>query len=452
MKVIVVGCGKIGRAVSDALDREGHDITVIERDAGRMTQVANSMDIICVHGSGSNPETLSEAGAAEAELLLAATDSDELNMVSAIAAHKLGTKHVVARIRDTEYLDQTDFLRESLGLDMVVNPEYECAKEISRILRFPSAVRVDTFSKGSVEIVEHKVALGSRLDGMMLRDIASSIGAKVLVALVERGEEAFIPNGDFVIREGDTLSISGNPTEMRKFFVAIGQYRKSIKTAMLVGGGRTSVYLARLLIAAGIRVKIIDRHMERCRTLAELVPKADICCGDGTRSYLLTEEGIRSTDALVALTGDDGDNVIASLFAKKCGVGKIVTRINRSNTADILENTGLDTLVSMRETVAQHMLRYVRALDNTTGSSMETLLKFADGKVEAIEFKVREGARCTGIPLKSLKLRKGILISAVIRGNVSLIPDGNTEIRPGDHAVIVTAAGKLTDIDDIVEG
>ena len=452
MRIIIAGSGKVGRTVAAILSEEGHDITVIERDPDIIGSISNELDVICVEGNATNPETLQEAGADQADLLLAATELDEVNMVCGISARHLGTRHVIARIRDPEYLSQTEFLREALGLSVIVNPEYECAKEISRILRFPSAVRVDTFSKGSVEIIEHRVAEGGRLDGMPLNQLQQTFGAKVLVVVVERNGEALIPNGDFVLRGGDRLSISGEAREVRHFFIASGQYKKPVRTVMIMGGGRVAVYLTRLLVEAGMSVTVVERSRERCELLCDLLPEANIICGDATRSDVLLEDGIRSTDAFVALTGEDGDNIITSLYAKTCQVGKIVVKVNREHFSEILENSGLDSIVTPKALVAQQLARYVRAMSNSMGSSMETLYRLADGMVEALEFRVGRDAACVGVPLKELKLKPNLLISAIIRGSASIIPDGNTVILPGDHAIVVTAAGRLHSIDDMVEG
>ena len=441
MKIIIAGAGKIGHAVAAILAEEGHDVTIIDRDPDTISTLSNELDVICVEGSATNPETLREAGAGHADLLLAATEQDEVNMVCGISARKLGTRHVIARVRDPEYLHQTEFLREALGLSVIVNPEYECAKEISRILRFPGAVRVDAFSKGSVEIVEHRVPAGGKLEGVALKELVQRFGAKVLVGVVERGGEALIPNGNFVLQAGDRLSITGSSRELRRFFMAIGQYKRPVRRVMIMGGGRSSVYLTRMLQESGMSVTVVERDRERCDLLCDLIPEAHIVCGDATRSDVLLEDGLSSTDAFVALTGEDGDNIITSMYARSCGVGKIVAKVNREHFSELLENSGLDSIVTPKEIVAQQLARYVRAMSNSMGSSMETLYRLADGKVEALEFKVSEGSACVDIPLKDLKLKPNILISAIIRGSKSIIPDGSSRILPGDHAVIVTAAG-----------
>ena len=451
MKIIIAGAGKVGHSVAALLAEEGHDITIIDRDPDTIQVLSNDLDVICVEGSATNPETLREAGACTADLLLAATEQDEVNMVCGISARKLGTAHVIARVRDPEYLPQTEFLREALGLSVLVNPEYECAKEISRSLRFPGAVRVDAFSKGSLEIVEHRIPAGGKLDGVALRELPQRFGAKILVGVVERGGDAVIPNGSFVLKTGDRLSITGDSRELRRFFTAIGEYKRPVRRVMIMGGGRSTVYLTRMLQENGMDVTVVEQDRERCDRLCDLIPEAHIVCGDATRSDVLQEDGLSTADAFVALTGDDEDNIITSLYAKSRGVSKVVVKVNRDYLDEILDNVGLTSIVSPREIVSQQLTRYVRAMHNSMGGSMETLYRLADGKVEALEFKVSADSACINIPLKDLKLKPNILISAIIRGSKSIIPDGSSCILPGDHAVIVTAAGKLQSIDEIVE-
>lgn len=451
MKIIIAGAGKIGYAIAAALSQEGHAITVIDKNAAAISKASNELDVICMEGSATNAETLIEAGAKEADILVAATMSDEVNMICGISARKLGTPHVVARIRDTEYLAQREFLREALGLSVTVNPEYECAMEISRILRLPSAVRVMSFSGGSVEMVEHPVEKGDKLDGLALRELGRLLDGRVLISVVERGGQAFIPNGDFVLQGGDRLSITGSPRGLRKFFAAVGKEKKRVRSVIVMGGGRTAVYLANILHDSGMGVTLIEKSRARCDELCDLAPHATVIHGDATRSDVLLEEGIRSVDAFVSLTGEDGDNVISSLYARSCGVDTVVTKINREHFAQLSATCGLERVVAPKDLVAQKLAHYVRAMDASRGSSMETLYKLSDGKVEALEFVAGEDSLCTGRPLKALKLRRGILVCALIRGSRSIIPDGDSCIQPGDHAVVVSAAGKLHALDDILE-
>ena len=450
MKIIIAGAGRVGFVLAQSLEAEGHDITLVDRDAETIEHASNELDVICCLGSATNPDTLREAGAETADILMAVTESDEVNMICALAARRLGAKYIVARIRDPEYLSQTEFLREAIGLSVIVNPEYECAKEISRILRFPNAVRVDTFSKGSVEIIDYRVPEKSPLHGMSLRDVARRFGTKVLVTVVERGEEASIPHGDFALRSGDKLSLLGESKEMRRFFSAVGGKRKRIKNVMIMGGSRTSVYLADLLEDNGISVTVLDRSRERCNELCDLIPRARVVCGDATHDQVLLEEGVRSADAFVALTGDDGDNIVTAMYAKRCGVPKTVVKVNMRHFSGMLDGEN-DSMNTPKEIVAQQITSFVRAISNSAAwGSIETMHKLAGGKIEALEFQVGEGARCIGIPLCELKLRRGVLISAIIRGEKTLIPNGLTVIEKGDHTVVVAPAGMLKDINDMV--
>ena len=308
------------------------------------------------------------------------------------------------------------------------------------------------FSKGSVEMVEHKVAAGGKLAGVQLKDLQKTFNAKVLVSLAERGGKVIIPKGDFVIREDDVLSITGSSRELRRFFVTIGAYISPVKNVMITGGERMSVYLARILLENGISVSVVEKDRKRCEKMCELIPDARIVCGEPSRSDVLLEEGIKTTDGFVALSGDDGDAIITSVYAKHCGVGKVVTRINHEHFAEILSDKELDSIVIPKKIVVQQITRYVRAMNNSLGSKMETLYKLADGKAEAMEFRVSDKAKCRGIPLKDLKLKPNVLIAAIIRGGKSIIPDGSSEIRTNDHTIVVTEAGWLKDLDDMMAG
>ena len=451
MKIVVAGAGKIGHTVCRVLAEEGHDLTVIDQDPETINLVANDVDVITVEGNAADPELLREAGVEDAELFLAVTEKDEINMVCGAAAHHLGAKHVIARIRDPLYLHQTRFLREAMGLSQIVNPEYECAAEIARILRFPGASRVDTFAGGRVEIAEHRIPASGQLDGMPVRDFGQRFRSKVLIALIERDGEPLIPNGNTVLQAGDRLSVTGTAGELRRFFVAIGEYKKPVRRVMIMGGGKLSIYLTRILLENNIDVTVVERDRAVCDELCDAIPKAHIVCGDATHSDVLQEDGIAATDGFVALTGDDGDNIITSLYARSCEVSKVITKVNREHFIDILWQSGLDSIVSPKDIVAQQLARYVRAIGNSAGSVVETLYRLVDGKVEVLEFLVQKDSACVGIPLRDLPLRPQVLISAVIRKSRTLLPDGNTVIQPGDRAIVVTAAGKLTDLDGILE-
>ena len=449
MKIIIAGAGRVGGSLAEMLCREGHDITLIDKDAETISHISNTVDAICIVGSATNPDVLSDAGAREADVFLAMTEQDEVNMICGAAAHHLGTKHIVARVRDPQYLGKSDFLESALGISSLVNPEYECAAEISRNLRLPSAARVDNFSKGRVEIAEYRILKDGPLDGAQLKDLRHRFGAKVLVSLIERNGQPQIPNGDFIIRNEDILSITGTAEELKRFFSAVSS-AKSVKSAMIMGGGRISIYLARLLIRSGIAVTIIENDRKTCDSICELIPEACVICGDATRSEVLLEEGIKDSDAFVALTGDDGDNIITSIYARHCGVRKSVTKINHEHFAEVVNSSDLDSIVIPKEIVVNHITRYVRALSDSEGGGMKTLYRLCDGQAEAIEFRVNGEAGYTGAPLRELKLKKDVLIANIVRNKKSILPDGDTVIQIGDHVVIVALEGKVRGLDDIL--
>lgn len=451
MKIIIAGAGRVGGSIAEALCAEGHDVTVIDRDAQTIAHLSNDIDAICIEGSATDPDALIEAGAKDADILLAVTEQDEVNMVCGISARSLGTRNIVARVRDPQYLGKEHFLSDTLGISMIINPEFEFAREIARIIRLPGAARVDTFSRGGVEIAEHRISAKSALKGLALKDIRSRFGAKVLVSLAERDGEAIIPNGNFVINEGDALSITGTPGELRRFFSAIGAFSKPVRSAMLIGGGRISVYLTRLLTESGISVTVIENDKARCEELTDLIPQAVIVNGDATKSEVLLEEGIKETDAFFALTEDDGDNIITSIYARHCGVDKVVTRVNHEHFAEVVDSSGLECVLTPKEIVVSRITRYVRAVCDSGENEVEALYRIAGGKAEALELVAREGEKCIGVPLSGLKLKKNVLIANIVRDAKSIIPEGSTAIEAGDRLVVVSTAGNIRSIADLLE-
>ena len=451
MNIIIAGVGRVGMQIAQRLTAEGHDITLIDHDSDKLETASNELDVICCFGSVTSLETLNAAGAQQADILIASSDSDEVNMICAIAARRLGAKYTVARIRNPEYLPQREFLREAIGLSVIINPEYECAREISRMLRFPNAVRVEIFSNGSAEILDCRVPGGSPLIGLSLRECSSRYGARVLVAAVERGDEVHIPDGDFVLRAGDKLSLLGEEKEIRSYLAAAGHSENRVKNVLIMGGSRTGVYLTELLEKDGISVSVLERSEARCNELCDLIPHASIICGDGTLDEVLLEEGIRGADAFVALTGNDGDNIVTAMYAKRCGVPKVVVKVEHRHFSDMLDGDSGDTMISPEEIVSQQIVGFVRAISNSSGlSSIETIHKLADGQIEAVEFKVGNGAKCIGIPLSELRMPKGVLVIAITRGKNTFIPNGSTVIEEDDHVVVVAPAGMLKDINGIV--
>jgi len=452
MKVVIVGDGKVGSTIASQLSGEGHDIIVIDNNTKVLNTASQTMDIMSVEGNGASMAVQKRAGVPDADLLIAATSLDEVNMLSCLVGKKVGVKNTIARVRNPEYYEQIRELKEELGLSMAVNPELAAAMEISRLLRFPSALKIEMFARGRVELVEIKIAHGSVLDGMPLWAIYKEFQVKVLICAVQRGGEVFIPSGDFVLQEGDKINLTAPHMEITKFFRTIGIFRTGVKSVMIIGGGRLAYYLAKDLLAMHVRVKIIEMDYNRCEYLCEMLPEAVIIHGDGTDKDLLTEEGLDKTDALVCLTGMDEENIVVALYGKARKVSKVIAKINRISFNEILDNLDIDGFISPKTIAASNIVRYVRAMQNSAGSSnVEALHRLVNGQVEALEFKVKKNSPVVGVPLKDLKTRSGVLVATIIRGNRIIIPGGNDAIEEGDSVIIVTIHKQLTDLKDILK-
>ena len=451
MNVVLVGAGRMGGEIAIRLADEGHDITVVDSDAERLEQIANTVDAMTLLGNGADYSVLSEAGVADADLLIAVTNEDAVNMLCCLSGKKLGVKNTVARVRTMEYFQQMVFLKDELGLSLVLNPEQAAAAEISRILRFPSAAKVDSFAKGRAEMVEHTVEAGSPLCSLRLDRLRSKHGG-ILIAVVERGEDVFIPRGDFVLQEGDAIHVVGSPNAISGFFKGIGCYKRSVRDVMLLGGGRISLYLGAYLMGAGIRVKIMERDEQHCETIKEILPKAEVLLGDGTDPKVLVEEGIRSADAFVALTGSDQNNIITSMFAQREGVGKVIVKVNEDAFRIMAGSQKLDSFVLPKNAAAEIVVSYVRAMQhsiNTVG--IESLHDIAYGKAEVLEFSINGDAPNLGVPIKELDIRRDTLIAAIIRNNQCIIPGGSDTMEKNDTVIAVTTKFGMKGFADIFE-
>lgn len=452
MKIIIVGDGKVGITLTEFLSQEGHDIMVIDRNPKVIDNVVNTFDIMGISGNGANYDTLIEAGAEKADLLIAATSSDELNILSCLMAKKIGTKNTIARVRNPEYAQQLRFIREELGLSMVVNPEFEAARDISRILRFPSAIALECFSKGRVELAEIKLPENGYLAGHRLSELHKVCKEKVLVCAVQRGEEVIIPDGNFVLRAGDKIHVTGSHGALAAFFKSIDMFKEKSKNVLIIGGGKIAYYLAWHLAESHVDVKIIEQDEERCMHLSENLPKATIICGDGTDQPTLLEEGLADCDACVALTGIDEENIIVSLYAQSLGVDKIISKIDRLSFVDMVESFGLDSFISPKQITANRIVRYVRAMHDSGDSDMKTLYKIVNNQVEALEFGVRGESFYIGIPFKDLQTKSGMLFAAIIRHGRVIIPGGNDHLEVGDSVIIVTnSSGYVQSLEDVFE-
>ncbi len=451
MKIIVAGCGKIGTTLVECLVAEGHDVVVIDSLSEVISTVANIHDVMGVCGNAADTETLEEAGIDTAELFIASTSSDELNMLSCFLAKRMGAKHTIARIRNPEYNDKSlDFMKKQLDLSMAINPELLAARELLRILQMPSAVKVETFAGRSFEMVEIRLPEDSEIDGLSLRDLREKYKTNILIGAVQRGEEVHIPGGNFILKGGDKVGLIARHSDIVKFLRSIGMMRKQAKSVMIVGGGRTAYYLADMLSSVGTSVKIIEEDPALCRELSEILPDASIICGDGAEQEVLLEEGIRDTDAFVALTPMDEENILISIYAELQKVPKVISTVNREELAPMAEKLGLDCIVSPSKTISDVLVRYARALDNSLGSNIETLYKLMDSKIEALEFISAADPRLNDIPLKDLATKPNILIAGIIRGRRTIVPGGNDCIQAGDRVIILAENQRLSDLSDIL--
>lgn len=453
MRIIIVGCGKVGDLLTSYISKEGHDVVVVDTDQALIEDIVNEYDVMGIVGNGASRTVQLEAGADKANLLIAVTASDELNLMCCLVARKLGTRHAIARVRNPEYSEQIQFMRGEFGLSMAVNPEYDAAKEIFRILRFPAALKVDTFCKGRVDLVEVKVDENHPLCGRPLRELGSGLGVNVLVCAVKRGDTVTIPSGDFTPLAGDIIHITASHNDLVSFFKKLGAMDKRIRSVMLVGGGNLAYHTAKMLESTGIEVKVVEREVERANQLAELLPKAMIINGDGTDSDLLLEEGLDNVDALASLTGIDEENIIISMFASKRNVDKVITKINRPSVMKLLSSIGLECVVSPKYVTANNILRYLRGLEHSDNSIIQTLYKIVDDQAEAIEFIAAEGFDALGVPIKEMKIKKNILLACIIRGSKIIYPHGDDTIELGDTVIVVAKSeAAVHDLDDILIG
>ena len=449
MKIIIVGGGKVGETLVANLCSEGHDITVIDSNDKVVDQVCDRYDVMGFSGNGASYTILEEADVENADLVIAVTGHDELNLFVCLLARKAGHCQTIARVHNPEYNRAVNVIREELGLALVINQEFAAAQEAARVLRFPSAIEINTFAKGKVELLHFRVPQGSVLDGLDLYSMHEELNCNVLVCTLEREGDTLIPQGNMVLKAGDVISIVAPLEEQERFFSRIGLETHAVRNAMIIGGGDVALYLGRMLLNSGIQVKIIEKDLSRCEELAELLPKASIIHGDGSDKELLEEEGIRSTEGIVCLTGIDEENVVLSLFAKTCGVRKIITKVNRVAFEEVFESLNLDTMISPKNITAELIVQYVRAMQNSFGSNIETLHRIMDDQAEALEFKIRENFTRTDIPLSKLPLKSGVLVGAIYRDGRFILPRGGDVIRHGDTVLIITTIKGVNDISDV---
>lgn len=451
MKIIVAGCGKIGTTIIAGLLAEGHDIVAIDTDEAIVNEINNIYDVMGVIGPCADSDTLFEAGAKNAELFVAVTGSDEMNMLACYLAKKMGAKNTIARIRNPHYNDSSlNFLKHHLDLNVAINPEQLVAKELYNILKFPSADSIESFSRKRFELIHYRLREDSPLIDKSLIEVRKSYPGNYLIGTVERGDEIFIPSGNFVLQKGDKVGFVAPPQEIQKLFKHLGIFQKKARSVMILGASTTAFYLAKMLLSSGNPVKIIEQNHERCEKFSALLPNAVIIEGDGASQELLLEEGIASTNAFVSLTGMDEENILISIFASAQNVQKVISKVNRTELATMAEKLGLDTIVSPKKVVSDILSSYARALENSQGSNIETLYKLLDGKAEALEFIVKDDFKYANLPLKSMKFKPNTLIAGLIRNRKSIVPTGDEVILPGDKIVVLAAGMKLRNLSDVL--
>lgn len=451
MNIVIVGCGKIGRTIISSLVNEGHDVVAIDENPAIIAEISDIYDVMCVCGNGADCDTLSEAQVEKADLFVAVAGSDELNMLSCFIAKRMGVAHTIARIRTPDYNDKgLSFMRQQLDLSVSINPEQLAGQELFNILQLPSAVNIETFSNRNFEMVELLLKPESPLNGITLSELRRKYQAKFLICAVQRGDEVYIPDGSFELKGGDKVGLSASRNEIEKLLRLIGNRQKKARSIMILGASRTAYYLAKLLLSSGNSVKIIDKDPVRCEQFGKLLPNAVMILGDGADQELLLEEGIRDTDAFVALTGTDEVNILISFFASAQNVPKVIAKVNRNELAAMAEKLGLDCIISPKRIISDVLSRYARALQNSLGSNVETLYKIMDDGAEALEFNVQNDFKYLNTPLKDMKLKSNILIAGILRSRKALIPSGDDMILPGDRVVVIAAGHRLNDLSDII--
>lgn len=452
MRIIIIGAGKVGSTLASQLVKEGHEVIVMDTNQERLDELQNRIDIITLCGNGASKEYLEEAEVAESDLVIAATSADEVNILSCFIARQIGAPKTIARVRNPEYRNQLELMKEELGLSMIVNPELSAASEISRILRFPSANDVELFCRGHVELVEYTIGKDCPLCELSLKEIYVKYKIRVLICAVRRGDDITIPKGEFVLKEGDKINITASPKNIHDFFEAIGSFKRPVKSVMIVGGSMIAYYLAKQLSDMNIDVKIVDMNTKRCEELSEMLPKASIVCANATENDLLLEEGIMDFDGFVALTGLDEMNIIYGMYAKTKNVEKIITKVHHLSFPEVIESSGIESVVSPKLITAERISSYVRAIQNSySKNKVESLRRIVDNRIEALEFIVREDESFIGIPLKDLPIKDNVLVAAIVRHGKTIIPGGLDTIKKGDSVVVITPdIASIEELNDIM--
>ena len=451
MKIIILGCGRVGQSLAEKLNEDKNDVTVIDISAEKVRMVTNRYDVMGIVGNGATVAVQQEAGVSDADLFIAVTNSDELNLLCCLLAKKEGDCQTIARVKNPEYAKETSYFSDEMGIAMVINPEYAAAEEIARVLRFPSAMKIEPFGKGKIELVQFRLQTNNPLVGLSVKEVMAKWPVNVIFCTIERGEGAYIANGDFVFAEKDVVSIVATPRNANDFFAKTHSKGHAVKDVMSVGGGEITNYLCEILEKSGISMKIIEKDYKTCEELATRWSRVDIIHGNAADRELLLEEGIENASAFVALAPLDEENILLSLFAKEVGVEKLVTKINRIDYDSVISKLDLDTMICPKNIATDSIIRYVRATKNAKGSNIETLYNVIQDEVEAAEFIVKEGSPVIGKPLSELRFKPNVLIASILRGGAVITPHGYDTIEAGDSVLIVTKDLSLNDVADVLE-
>ncbi|MBQ1945065.1 MAG: Trk system potassium transporter TrkA [Ruminococcus sp.] len=449
MKIVIIGCGKVGTSIARELNTSGHDITVVDNNGAAVRRLSESLDVMGIEGNGATYEALSEAGAETADLVIAATARDEVNLYACLMARAAGVPHTIARVRSPEYTDDLYRVKDQLRLSMSINPELTEAIEISRLLRFSGALEIDSFAKGAVELIKVLVPSNSPLCDKKISQI-DTLKGRVRICTVERGNEVYIANGETRIKAGDKASIVAKPEIAAKFFKKSGFNIGRSRDVILLGGGKVSFYLAQRLIKSGANVKIIERNEQRCNLLSSMLHDAMIIHGDCMDQELLLSEGIESADGVAALMDYDEENILISLYIKSVSHAKIITKINNESFDSIISNLGLESVISPKTLTGEYIARYIRAMQNSLGSNVETLYRLHEDRVEALEFRAKSNSRTVDTPLMQLDLKDDLQVICISRGGKIILPQGSDVIKPDDSVVVVTKHKGLSDLNDIL--
>ncbi len=450
MRIVIIGGGKVGSTIAEHLTKEGHDIVVIDRDKRVADRIGDSLDVMTLCGSGASVEVMRQAGVPESDLLIACTAQDELNMIACVFAKKIGCANTIARVRSPEYAQQLYLLSDSIGLSMVINPEFNAAQEVFRLMEIPSVFKRDTFAGGRVEIVELLLKEGDVLDGAPLYELPKKLRQRALICAVQRGEEIRIPDGNYVLQAGDKIYLCAPATSLVRILQNMGVYKRMVRRVMLVGGSRIAEYLTRMLVNTDSTVKIVEMDMDRARRLAEALPEADVVCADGTSDEVLRSENVEQMDSVVTLTNIDEENLVLSMYISRLGVPQVITKVDHTEFGAMLMDRGVDRVISPKNLCAHAIIRYVRAMQNTEGSAVLTLHHLVDGKVGALEFAVTERTKNRGVTLRDIRLKPNILVASINKNGRILIPGGDDSFEAGDTVVIVTTSTQvILDLNDI---